>query len=232
MIIAVSGGKGGVGKSTVALNLARELDAAVIDCDLATADLPRGTGPDVHDVLAGRTNPVEAVQRIGSVDILPCGRTLVGARASDLTRLPQTVERVEREYGHVVLDCPAGLARDVGIQLETAHLTVLVTTPTKTALVDAFRTRQVALDLETPVAAVVLNKTRTLDHDRIADRIEHEFGATTLSLPTHDAVAASSDQWTPIRDTNPDCSVVDTFVTLATTIERCGTRPPGPAPTS
>ncbi len=140
MIVAVSGGKGGVGKSTVSLNLGRELGAIVVDADLATADLPRGSGPDLHDVLAGRADPLEAVEPIGSVRFLPCGRTLAGARASNLARLPRVVDRLERECGRVVVDCPAGLARDVGVQLECAHVSVLVTAPTESALVDAVRT--------------------------------------------------------------------------------------------
>ena len=83
MILAVTAGKGGVGKSTVAYNLGAELDAVVIDADLGMADLPTTHGPDLHDVLADRATPLEAVREEGPVDLLPCGRSLAGARAAD-----------------------------------------------------------------------------------------------------------------------------------------------------
>ncbi|MFW5973812.1 MAG: P-loop NTPase, partial [Natrialbaceae archaeon] len=73
MILAVTAGKGGVGKSTVAYNLGAELDAVVVDADLGMADLPGSRGPDLHDVLAGRASPLEAVREAGPVPILPCG---------------------------------------------------------------------------------------------------------------------------------------------------------------
>jgi septum site-determining protein MinD len=129
VICAVAGGKGGVGKTTVALNLGYELDAVVVDADLGMADVPAGRGPDLHDVLAGRAAPVEAVREGGPVDVLPCGRSLVGARTAEVTALVAAVNRVERAYGDVVVDCPAGMAADVGIPLFAAGRCVLVTVP-------------------------------------------------------------------------------------------------------
>ena len=223
MIVAVTGGKGGVGKSTVSLNLGRELDAVVVDADLSTADLPRGHGPDLHDVLAGRTPPLAAVERIGSVRLLPCGRTLAGARAAELTELPDVIDRLERECGRVVIDCPAGLARDVGIQLECAHVAVLVTTPNEPAIVDAVRTHELALELETPVAAVVLNRASG-GAGRLARRIERTLGATTTVIDDLPAVDDAMAQRRPLREIQPECEAIDAFETVSRSIERCEQR--------
>ncbi|WP_435551578.1 MinD/ParA family ATP-binding protein [Natrinema sp. CGMCC1.2065] len=226
MIVAVGGGKGGVGKSTLALNLAHELDGVVVDGDLAAADLPRGGGPDLHDVLADRTDPLEAVDRRGPVRLLPCGRTLAGARAADLSAFPRIVRRLEREFGRVVIDCPAGLARDVGRQLASAHAAVLVTTPTEPALTDAMRTRQVALDLETPVAAVALNRTSGAVPDGIAERIERTVSAPVRTLEERSAVADAQRRGRPVAAVAPDCPAVEPLRALARRLERCTTHDP------
>jgi septum site-determining protein MinD len=143
VILAVAGGKGGVGKTTLAYNVAAELDGVVVDADLGMADLPDGRGPDLHDVLAGAADPVETV-RSGPVDIVPCGRTLAGARAADLSRLSEAVAAVEREFGTVVLDCPAGRRADAGVPLAVADACLLVVSPRAFALADASRTRELA----------------------------------------------------------------------------------------
>ncbi|WP_207586491.1 MinD/ParA family ATP-binding protein [Halomontanus rarus] len=224
MILAVSGGKGGVGKSTVSLNLARELDAVVVDADLATPDLPSGRGPDLHDVLAGRATPTDAVERIGSVLVLPCGRTLAGARASDLATLRRTVETLDRQYGRVVVDCPAGLARDVGVQLHSADVAVLVTMPERAALLDAYRTRHLAHEVGTPIASVVLNRGTRPQHEALAERVEETFGTPTTILERRAAVAAANARGKPVRDVEPDSPAVDVLSTLARSVERCDRR--------
>ncbi|MXV63273.1 P-loop NTPase [Natronorubrum sp. JWXQ-INN-674] len=224
MIVAVGGGKGGVGKSTVSLNLAGELDAVVVDADLATADLPRGRGPDLHDVLAGRADPLEAVESFGSVRVLSCGRTLAGARASKLAALTDVVDRLERECGRVVIDCPAGLARDVGVQLRSVHVAVLVTTPSESAFVDALRTRRVALELETPIAAIVLNRAPTDVTDQVVTRVERELGAPTSVIEEHAAVDDAMERGRPVREVHSDCDAIDGFESVARSIERAEKR--------
>lgn len=224
MILAVSGGKGGVGKSTISLNLGRELDAVVVDADLATPDLPSGSGVDLHDVLAGRATPAEAVERIGSVRVLPCGRTLAGARASDLEALKRTVDELSRQYGRVVIDCPAGLARDVGIQLYSADIAVLVTIPEKAALLDAYRTRHLAQRVETPVASVVLNQGVLPRHESLAEDVEQTFGTPTTVLEKRADVADAKAAGKPIHDVDPESPAVAVLSELSRTIERSDRR--------
>ncbi|AHF98422.1 chromosome partitioning protein ParA [Halostagnicola larsenii XH-48] len=219
MIVAVSGGKGGVGKSTMALNLGAELDAVVVDGDLAMADIPHGRGPDLHDVLTGRADPIEAVRTIEGTRVLPCGRSLAGARAADLGRFEDIIDTVEREFGRVVIDCPAGLASDVGVQLHVSDLVVLVTTDTDEAITDALRTKRLALEVEAPIGAVVLNRA-TVGVDR-KRAIERALGAPVTVVPSAQVVHEARANGLPVRETDSGSIATERIQRLAETVSRC-----------
>jgi septum site-determining protein MinD len=210
MILAVCGGKGGVGKSTVSLNLGATLDAVVVDADLTMADLPTARGPDLHDVLAGRASAVEAVREGDAVDILPCGRTLAGARAADPAELVAALDRVARAYGVVVVDSPAGLEADAGLPLVAAEACVPVTTPNRPATVDALRTRALAREFDTGVARVVLNRA-----DAATDAVADAFGAPAVAVPESEAVAAATARGHPVVDAAPKSRAAHRLRTLA-----------------
>jgi septum site-determining protein MinD len=214
MILTVTAGKGGVGKSTVALNLAAELGAVVIDADLAMADLPAARGPDLHDVLADRADPVEAVQDGGPVAVLPCGRSLAGARAVDPVALADTVEDVAREYGRVVVDAPAGLHGDAGLPLLAAEACLLVTRPTEAALFDAVRVRELARAVETPLARVVLNRAGDVDTETIAATL----GGPVTPIPESEQLARAQRAGLPVSAVGPDCPAAREFEQLAATV--------------
>lgn len=247
MRVAVIGGKGGVGKSTVAYNLGAELDAVVLDADLGMADLPVGRGPDLHDVLAGRADPVEAVREDGQVDLLPCGRSLTGARAGDPTALVAVVGTIAEEYGRVVVDCPAGLGSDAGLSLLAAEACVAVTTPDEIALADGLRARALARTLEAGLSRVALNRV----DDRVGNRgkdteeprattrakpaggpeprrgstrleraTERAFGAPVVPIPESRAVERATRHGQPVGSIEPGSGAARAFSALASGVQR------------
>ncbi len=222
MIVAVAGGKGGVGKTTVSLNLGAALEGVVVDGDLAAPDLPHEQGPGIHDVLAGTADPLEAVQTVGSVRVLSGGQELEGARAANLDRLETVVGRLERMCGTVIVDCPAGLARDIGLYLDTADLVVLVTTPDPLARGDVTRTKELAVELGTPISCVVINTvTRYLEAtDACQAAIESALGVGTVVVPFDSMVGEAQEEGQPIVDIDPESAAASRFEQVATVVTR------------
>ncbi|MBX0321439.1 AAA family ATPase [Halomicroarcula sp. F13] len=162
-MLAIAGGKGGCGKTTTALGVARALAALgerplLVDADLDMPDVHHRTGTDPGAALAAVADgdrPAAVAQRsprVAGVDVLPCRDASPSTAASAFARL----RRCDRP---VVLDCAAGAGPDAAAPLRAADRTVLVSTPTSQSLRDAAKTAAMARHLDAPPAVVVLPRS-------------------------------------------------------------------------
>jgi flagellar biosynthesis protein FlhG len=150
-IIAVTSGKGGVGKTNVVANVALQLSemgkrVVVLDADfgLANIDVLLGLTPRFHlgHVLLGNKSLSEIVlQGPNGLRIIPASSGL--QRLSELTleqrnHLVESFAHFDEDTDFFLIDTAAGISRNVIHFLLSAHQVIVVSDPEPTAIVDAY----------------------------------------------------------------------------------------------
>lgn len=149
--LAVASGKGGVGKSHVALSMALALadlgrKILLIDGDMGLANLHIlcGLHPerDLDDVLEGRCSPLEALLPLQpGLDLLPSASGvahLSALPAAQVAHLAKSLATLQAGYDLAIVDTGAGIG-DTTLNLVLASdRLLLVTTPEPTAQADAY----------------------------------------------------------------------------------------------
>ncbi len=170
-VIAVASGKGGVGKSTTAVNLALALQAeghrvGLLDADIYGPSLPTmlGVSPDTRPEVVGgnRFAPIEAhglqTLSMGNLTTKDTPAVWRGPMASSALQQIMT-QTLWHELDYLVVDLPPGTG---DIQLTLAQRVplsgaVIVTTPQDIALLDAIKGLEMFRKVNVPVLGIVEN---------------------------------------------------------------------------
>ena len=168
--IAVTGGKGGVGKTNIALFLAVSLarmrkKVLLLDADLGLANVHilLGAAPryNMSHVMRGECSIEAAVWKgPAGIDVLPGAsgiEQMANLDRTGLARLQGMLGGFEQDYDFLIIDTAAGIGSSVTQFAIHADLPVLILTPEPTSLADAYATVKVLYEHGAQRIAAVVN---------------------------------------------------------------------------
>lgn len=239
--IAITSGKGGVGKSNIALNLAIALaqqDAAVclIDANLGLGNIDLLCGLNgywnlSHVVTGARQLSDVVLNGPGGVDVIPGASGLAevadcpeAARNDILSQL----QELEASHDFLIIDTGTGIHRPVRQFVTASDHVLIITTPEPTAIADAYATVKALSSADVPRLDAIVNRAASAEQAReISGRLRQTarmFLKTDVNpagfIPDDAAVGESVARRSPFLVEAPNCPASKHIVRLATQLRR------------
>jgi ATP-binding protein involved in chromosome partitioning len=232
-VIAVASGKGGVGKSTVAVNLALALakmnsKVGIMDADIYGPNIPLMLGVRGDQQPEGTTDdkilPLEAQGiKVISIGLFIDPNKPVIWRGPLLHKtIQEFLHRVEwGELDYLVVDLPPGTG-DVQLSLsQWTHVSgvVVVTTPQEVALSDVRRAVNMFRQLEIPILGIVENMTGPVFGRGGGEKMAADFQVPFLGdIPLEAAIREHGDSGVPVVSCSSTATAGEPFVKVARSI--------------
>ncbi|MBU2104218.1 MAG: cell division ATPase MinD, partial [Nanoarchaeota archaeon] len=170
-IIVISSGKGGVGKTTTAINLGAAInyfgeDVLIIDGNLSTPNIGiHLNSPEVpvnlNHVLLKKSNIFEAVYEHDSgIKIIPASLSIKELKKIKPERIVDFKDEFKKISKYIIVDSAAGLGHEARSTIGLADEIIIVTNPEMPAITDALKTIKVAGEMRKPVTGVIVTRVR------------------------------------------------------------------------
>jgi ATP-binding protein involved in chromosome partitioning len=237
-VVAVASGKGGVGKSTVATNLALALQmlgrrVGLLDADIYGPSIPIMMG--IHETFDPNTAQFP-LDRYG-LKLMSMG-FIVKPETAMIWRGPMVHKYLSAfltqipwgELDYLVIDLPPGTGDAQLTLTQTAPLSgaVIVTTPQDVSLIDARKGLEMFRQVHVPVLGIIENMSFFVGADGKRYEIFRHGGGKKLAqeagvpflgaVPIDPRIAECGDQGDPVVHKYPDSEVAKAYLTLATIV--------------
>ena len=243
-VIAVTNQKGGVGKTTTAINLAASFaqlgaPTLLVDCDPqsnASSGVGFGRDPErlsIYQVIMGEVPAEEAIKptELPNLSVIPSSKNLIGANIELVTldsreyRLRNALEPMRPRFEYIVLDCPPALDL-LTLNALVAADTVLIPMQAEyfalegvTELLDTIDRIRVELNRGLSVEGVVLTMfdERTNLAQSVANELRGFFGEIMCqtAIPRNIRLAEAPSHGKPALVYDPQCRGAEAYLALA-----------------
>lgn len=170
-LITITSGKGGVGKTTTAINLGAALnafgkDVVVLDANLTTPNVGLHLGAplvpvSLNHVLSGKANVADAIyEHESGTKIVPSSLSVKDLRSINHSKLKEVGKKLKKIADFVIYDSAAGLGDEAIASFESGDEMILVTNPEIPAVTDALKAAKVIEQMGKRIRGVIVTRVR------------------------------------------------------------------------
>jgi len=208
-MIVIASGKGGVGKTTTAINLAAAMkhfgkDVLIIDANMPTPNIGiHLNSPEVpinlNHILQRKAQAHEAVYSHESgIKIIPSSLSVKELKKLKIEKLKDFKKDFQKLADIVILDCSAGLGKEATAAMEIADEIILVSNPEMPAITDALKTIKVADSMKKKVIGVIMTRVRKNNFELSPETVKEMLEIPVLGMVPEDILIQDA-----LRKKNP-----------------------------
>ena len=226
-IIVINSGKGGVGKTTTAINLGASLnkldkEVVIVDANLNTPNIGLQLGAPIvpvtlNHVLKGKADIEDAVYEHSSgTKIVPSSLSVKELTKFNTKKIPEIVRKLAESCDYVIVDSAAGFGDEVIAVLEAADEIIIVTNPEMPAVTDALKAVKVARGMGKNVNGVIVTRHNNASYEMPLSSIKSMLETQIIGVvPEDKAVKEALNLRDAVCHTHPRSKVSRKYLEIA-----------------